>query len=523
SLNEPPPMSHDPFEQLKASGRLPSPPGVAMRLLDLVQREESSLEDFSLLISSDPALVARILRYVNSPLVGLGFHGSTLDEAVARIGLRGTQMIALSFSLVATGRNECCASFNFDEFWSRSLACALTTRALARWSHNWDADEAFITGLLARIGRLAFATALSKEYESVLNGAVHSDSQLDELERLLIGADQWELGARVLAAWHLPEPIWNTIDALSRRPDGRERLDPAGRPAILALGDAMAGLIACGPERTSDGLHLMEEKAGVLGMPVETLHEMLLDAGAEWAGFGAILNLETGGAPDLAEIERLAQEYLEALRAAPGTEPVAPLVENPQVMPSFDRDETTGALNRHAFDRALSAAIERVEAESKALALILIDIDHFERINYQYGEAAGDAVLRHCAGVLREAARKRDEIFRCGGDEFAVIAGDVPRLSAMCLAEALCSAVTEFPATHEGVEVSPTISAGIAWAGWPDNPSRAGEMMRVARARLEEAKRKGRNCCVIDPEPPAVPRKSTWVTRIGRVFSHAGR
>ncbi len=514
-------MTHDPFEQLKASGRLPSPPGVAARLLGLVQSEDASLEDFARIISADPALGAKVLRYVNSPLVGLGFHGSTIDEAVARIGMRGTQMIALSFSLIAAGRDETCAGFDFDEFWSRSLACALATRALARWTRCWEADEAFITGLLARIGRLAFATALAKDYESVLAGVVYSDFELDERERLMIGADQWEIGARVLADWHLPESIWSAIDALSTRSDPSP--DPAGRPAILALGDAMAGLIACGPERTSAGLHLMERKAAVLGLQTEGLHEMLLDVGAEWSGFGAILNMETTGAPDLVELERLAQEHRDALRGAPESELADLPMENREPAPLPNRDETTGAHNRHAFDCALPIAIERAEGESKAVALILIDVDHFESINYRHGESAGDAVLRHLAAVLADAARKRDEIFRYGGDEFAVIARDVPRASARCLAEAFSSALELSPVEWEGIAIPATISAGVAWVAWPENPSTVEEMRRVAQACLGEAKRRGRNCCVIEEEAPVVARKPSWVTRIGRAFSHAGR
>jgi diguanylate cyclase (GGDEF)-like protein len=183
----------------------------------------------------------------------------------------------------------------------------------------------------------------------------------------------------------------------------------------------------------------------------------------------------------------------------------------------------TNMLDRSTFDRALPAALESVRSESKPLAVILIDVDHLASINDRYGEASGDAVLRHLCGVLEDAARKRDEIFRVGDDEFAVIAHDVPRASALCLAEAFCSAVQLAPARHEQAEIAATISAGIAWAAWPDSPASAEELLRVARARLGDAKRTGRNRCVIEEERPAVPGRPSWVRRIGRVFSHAAR
>ena len=142
---------------LKASNRLPSPPGVALRILELARSDDATLDDLAKTLSTDPALAGRILKYVNSPQAGLGRSITSLDQAVSQIGFRGVQMMALSFSLVSAGNGQVCAGFEFDRFWTRSLACAVANKVLSETAGRLDPNEAFITGLLYHIGQIALA------------------------------------------------------------------------------------------------------------------------------------------------------------------------------------------------------------------------------------------------------------------------------------------------------------------------------------------------------------------------------
>ena len=148
-------MISDLYQRLKASNRLPSPPGVALRILELARSDDTSLEDLAKILSSDPALASRLLKFANSPSAGFGRQISTLDEAVNQIGLRGVQLMALSFSLVSSGKVDVCPSFALDLFWSRSLACAVSAKIFATSAGRIDPNEAFIVGLLFHIGQLA--------------------------------------------------------------------------------------------------------------------------------------------------------------------------------------------------------------------------------------------------------------------------------------------------------------------------------------------------------------------------------
>ena len=102
-----------------------------MRVVELARREEASVSELTEAISSDPALVARILKFVNSPLAGVSRQVSSLKQAVTLMGMRGVKMMALSFSLVSVDRQAGCPSFDYDGFWSRSLACGVAARCMA--------------------------------------------------------------------------------------------------------------------------------------------------------------------------------------------------------------------------------------------------------------------------------------------------------------------------------------------------------------------------------------------------------
>ena len=240
-------MIEELFTRLKKSNRLPSPPGVALRILELSRSDDSSMDDMAGAISSDPALAGRILRFVNSPTAGLGRRISTLDEAVNQMGLRGVTLMALSFSLVRPGKVDVCPSFNLERAWSKSLACAVAAKRLANTAGRLDPNEAFIMGLLLHIGQLAMASAIPDAYEQVLQHAAGRSHELLAIEKERLGASHIEAGARLLQEWKLPDSIWQTIAQTQPPPpavDGPGEVTPA---CLLHTADVAARLL-CDPK-----------------------------------------------------------------------------------------------------------------------------------------------------------------------------------------------------------------------------------------------------------------------------------
>jgi len=150
-------------------------------------------------------------------------------------------------------------------------------------------------------------------------------------------------------------------------------------------------------------------------------------------------------------------------------------------------DRLTGIFNRMKLDEALAAEIQRCRRYDQALAVVLIDIDHFKRINDTYGHQAGDRALIDIARLMREGSRETDIVGRWGGEEFMVVLPHTDLGGAGRLAEKLRTAIAahEFPGVGQQ-----TASFGVAAYRIDDQPN---DLVARADSALYEAKRNGRN------------------------------
>jgi diguanylate cyclase (GGDEF)-like protein len=130
-------------------------------------------------------------------------------------------------------------------------------------------------------------------------------------------------------------------------------------------------------------------------------------------------------------------------------------------------DFLTGLPNRREFMGRLAEEEGRLQRDISArAAVLLLDIDHFKRINDEYGHAAGDAVLRQLANLMREGQRKIDVLGRIGGEEFAVLLPGTALGAAAVFAERLRARVEQAPMQlDDGVTLHITVSIGIASLG----------------------------------------------------------
>jgi two-component system cell cycle response regulator len=160
-----------------------------------------------------------------------------------------------------------------------------------------------------------------------------------------------------------------------------------------------------------------------------------------------------------------------------------------QVLALSTRDGLTGLPNRRAFDEGLLKAI--AAAEPGQLALLIIDVDHFKRVNDTWGHVGGDIVLRELAALMRRIMGPDDMLCRYGGEEFAAILVDADRTAATNIAEDLRGMVERFRFDVEGEAVPVTVSVGV---GIFDGSSRApDDLIAAADERLYRAKAAGRN------------------------------
>jgi diguanylate cyclase (GGDEF)-like protein len=152
-------------------------------------------------------------------------------------------------------------------------------------------------------------------------------------------------------------------------------------------------------------------------------------------------------------------------------------------------DGLTGLPNKRAATDMLKRNFAQASATGSPLALLVLDLDHFKRINDQRGHPVGDQVLANVGLVLRSVLRSRDFAGRNGGEEFTVLLPDTEIPAALEIAERVRAAIAEI--SLPGSDVSVTASIGVA--GFPDHASTLDRLERLADAALYVAKRQGRN------------------------------
>ncbi|WP_293761047.1 GGDEF domain-containing protein [uncultured Aquitalea sp.] len=153
-------------------------------------------------------------------------------------------------------------------------------------------------------------------------------------------------------------------------------------------------------------------------------------------------------------------------------------------------DELTGLLNRRAVMGELELQIARAQRYGGALAVLMMDLDHFKAINDEHGHAAGDLALKEVSAALREVSRRTDLLGRVGGEEFLVVLPAMAPEAALVAAERLRNAVAGLQVTWEGKPLQLSLSIGIAFHRAEDV---ADNLLRRADDVLYQAKHLGRN------------------------------
>ena len=167
-------------------------------------------------------------------------------------------------------------------------------------------------------------------------------------------------------------------------------------------------------------------------------------------------------------------------------------------------DPLTGCLNHGAMRERLAEEIARARRQGTPLAVTILDLDDFKRVNDTYGHPTGDALLRHVADALRSEYRSFDQVARYGGDEFVVILPNVRGPRADIAAARALRVLREIHIArpdggHEGI----TVSCGVAEWVEPEGPA---ELLERADQALRGSKAAGKDGLVRAPTPPAAAR-----------------
>ncbi|MBK7954938.1 MAG: diguanylate cyclase [Candidatus Accumulibacter sp.] len=628
----------DRYHSMKATGKLPSPKGVAFSIIKLLQRDDFRVPELVQLVQSDPAIAGRLLKFANAAAFGRTRPIVSLQRAIVALGAFRVRDLVIGLSVMHNHKSGQCSEFDYGAFWAHSLATGIACQELAHFAQI-SSEELFTIGLLARVGELAMASLYPDEYSLVLLKA--KERGLADLERDSFNMDHRQLGATMLAEWGLP-------DMLIQAAYHHEQPDLAGfrdGSRVLTLthslnfARSLAEVCMADEEARWSLLPGLLTRAARLGISGDALNDMVDRMVRRWREWGAMLQVRTQEMPPFAEIlaasppsrrvssaspeqnrtvapPRLQVQLVgiplpdlptlmqqieglghlpmpvdgnpEAIRnalrqptqiviadmAIPGLKPAtfcrilrqtpsgkesyALLLASPGseglileaidagaddvlvkpvsiqtlrvrlntatrmlllreeiqrerrgIMRSTDefavthkrllQEALTDALTqlpnrRHGLD-FLASEWAFAQSNGLPMACLLLDIDHFKRINDTYGHAAGDAVLRQLADLLKRASRVEDLVFRYGGEEFAAVLPNANPRAAAQIAERIRSLVEKYSFLWDSRSIPVTLSIGVANLNDAEMDSQG--LIQAADAALYQAKNSGRNRVVV--------------------------
>jgi len=369
--------------------RLPSPPAIALKILEAVRQEENSFDDLARIIKSDPSLSVRILKVANSSLYGLSQPVDSLAQATALIGTDSLKNIALSFVIVQEFQNAPQGSFDLDYFWRRAITAAVAADVLGNAVGHKDHDL-FVTGLLQDIGVLILFLSHPNSYRGVLDKKRVSGEKLSTAEKERFGCDHAEVGHYLLSSWNVPESISAPIRCHHTAVDAGEKFYDSAM--LLDLADRISSIY--------HSLHSNKKSIEVHSELAETWHmsgervDALIDIiGEQSSEMMSLFAIDPQNIKPFSQIMQEANEELGELnfsyeqivldlkQSRQNAEQLA--VELQQANASLRklayRDGLTGLYNHRYFQKVLETELGRAVRYKHPLSLLMIDIDFLRR------------------------------------------------------------------------------------------------------------------------------------------------
>ncbi|PKM37263.1 MAG: hypothetical protein CVV06_06750 [Gammaproteobacteria bacterium HGW-Gammaproteobacteria-10] len=264
--------------------QLPAIPKVLLNLIEAFQNQDTGFEDLTRIISQDAGLSSKILSAANSPFYQQFGDVKDLNRVLIILGLEPLKTLTMT-SVAQQFFNQISPSHQnyLEVIWFRSLACAHFARRLAKLIGFESPDQAYLTGLLHRIGQLGLLQCFPKEYGTLLND--HSEDLPESLEKKTLGISHCEIGAHIIDTWNIPGfladavlyqnrassaildspalvKLINLAAQLSRFDNQNSAVNYAEAHALFGLGQAILDEIAIDVKKQ------VEQTAGSLGIAV---------------------------------------------------------------------------------------------------------------------------------------------------------------------------------------------------------------------------------------------------------------
>lgn len=488
------------LDKLRDANSIPSPPGVALEIIRLNQRDDIDINELADALVRDPAIVAKLMRMANSTSFGRPGQVSDVHQAIMTLGLRSVNLLALSFSLASSSTGEAGDRFDYKRYWTSSAVTTTAAHLLAKKHLPHFADEAFLSSILCDFAQLILAECAGDEYHPVLQRLAKRNESIHEVERELLDGDHAEIGGELLSDWGLPPLICSAI-RFHHDPENEANTDrdAVALARVLQLA-SLVGDIYSGTDITCVLAELQRRGDEYFEMDPSDCQLLLKKTEDSMAEIVEMLGLECNDPTEIANIRIHATEYLVKQSLALNQQIEAVSADSEELKKKNSRleerattDALTGLKNRGFFDEWLESECERAAQSRHALGLLILDVDHFKSVNDDHGHQRGDDLLKAIAVAIMNVVRSDDIACRYGGEEIAVIAPKCDHENLVALAERLRKAVGECTVDHNGLSISRTVSiGGSSSAAGADAPV-PDMMLEAADTELYRSKSSGRN------------------------------
>jgi diguanylate cyclase (GGDEF)-like protein len=487
-------------DQLKSCRTLPTPPAIALQLIDLCHDPAVEVSELADLISCDPALSAKVLRIVNSPLNALTVEVTTISRAIMLLGPVSIRAIALSFSLARNFKNGSKGILSQMKYWERSLVSAVAAQRIGLLVKLPAQEELFLAGLLQDIGILAFDRALGERYETIADPAGADHRKLVELERQKLQTDHAQVGAWLAKEWSIPPFLQHAIHG-SHDPETGIPCGNAGSfVRCLALASTVAD-IWIDPDTEAASEKACAKARSLMGLDPGGLNRVLSGISEAVPDISTIFEVGIENPGELDHILESARETMltVGLQLAKDVRQKEGIVKsltsrNRRLEERSQRDCLTHLFNRTFFDKTLEDEFRASVYTGDPLSIILCDLDHFKRINDTYGHLSGDEALKAVSRILAGSVRRKDIAARYGGDEFVLILLDADADVAARISEKIRKTIHSTDLLLDGKgSAKVTISVGHATQTGAKPFATPEDLLKAADGSLYSAKRLGRN------------------------------
>ena len=483
-------------KKLNSCTNLPSLPAIALKIIDASKDPDISLHEVATIISSDPAISAKLLKIANSPLYSQRRTLNNLREALTLLGFNASLTIALSFSLhQAIGNNK-----NHESFWKRSILSASIARMLGARLAVPRLDDLFLASLLQDIGILVIQCISDSPYPDEESNLKHTDRIKLELGSLDL--DHSLVGAWLLSSWNLPDYLVRSAlyshflnCGIQNQTDEEIRfhycLNLSGNLADVWLDDNHGELLHS----------ILAVAKKVLLVDDKEFNEILIDINGSLPEISSVFEMFLVGDKDREEVLYEAKELLleRSLYTIKKSEEDARYIESitdrvEKIEKESRIDHLTKVYNRQHIDKLLELEYEEANINRWPLSLAFIDVDDFKLINDKYGHLVGDEILKLIADFFSANIRETDVLARYGGDEFLLMLPGSTSIIAHGVVGRLMKLFKDKATLDvKGKCISTSVSIGLATHMDKHDFDNLKDFMAAADEALYKAKEKGKN------------------------------